>query len=220
MTIFLILAPYGAFAALMLVTSAAVSLFSAAAICLMVIAFDVIRGRSIKTLGAGSVVVFAAIGGYLTLIDASLSNSAVKLAVDTGIFLVSLMSIVIRHPFTLQYALEAVDSETARQPGFLRANYTITWAWTGAALLMMIGSVAIMYVPNLPLWSGLLIASAARNSAVYFTKWYPEYHRTKYGTAPADPPPGSAKGSSLRAQRSNAAAPEEGLIAPSLCSSQ
>jgi hypothetical protein len=25
-----------------------------------------------------------------------------------------------------QYALEAVDAETARQPGFLRATYTIT----------------------------------------------------------------------------------------------
>jgi len=40
MTIFLILAPYGAFASLMLVTSAAVSLFAGAAICLAVIAFD------------------------------------------------------------------------------------------------------------------------------------------------------------------------------------
>ena len=39
MTIFLILAPYGAFALLMLVTSAAVSLFAAAAICLAVIAY-------------------------------------------------------------------------------------------------------------------------------------------------------------------------------------
>jgi hypothetical protein len=33
MTIFLILAPYGAFATLMLVTSAKVSLFASAAIC-------------------------------------------------------------------------------------------------------------------------------------------------------------------------------------------
>ena len=40
MMIFLILAPYGAFALLMLVTSAAVSLFAAAAICLAVIAID------------------------------------------------------------------------------------------------------------------------------------------------------------------------------------
>ena len=191
MTIFLILAPYGAFATLMLVTSAAVSLFTAAAICLMVIAFDVVRGRSIKILGMGSVIVFVTIGGYLTLIDPALSTSAVKFAVDTGIFLVSLTSIVIRRPFTLQYALEVVDAETTRVPGFMRANYIITWAWTGAALLMMIGNIAMIYVPNLPLWSGLLIAFAARNSAVYFTKWYPEYRRAKYGTPPANALPGT-----------------------------
>ena len=191
MTIFLILAPYGAYAMLMLVTSATTSLFAAAAICLAVIAFDIVRGRSIKILGAGSVIVFAAVGGYLALVDPSFSNAAVKFAVDVGIFLVSLGSIVMRVPFTLQYAREVVDAETAKLPGFLRANYIITWAWTGAALLMMIGNIALIYVPGLPLWSSLLIAFAARNSAVYFTKWYPEYRRVKYGTPPAGALPGA-----------------------------
>jgi hypothetical protein len=191
MTIFLILAPYGAFALLMMVTSAAVSLFSAAAICIAVIALDVVRGRSIKILGAGSVIVFATVGGYAALIDPAMGTPAVKFAVDTGIFLVSLMSIVIRYPFTLQYAREAVDAETACEPGFLHANYLITWAWTGAALLMMIGNILLLYVPSLPLWSGLLIAFAARNSAVYFTKWYPQYLRAKYATAPVNALPGT-----------------------------
>jgi hypothetical protein len=191
MTIFLILAPYGAYAFLMLVTSAAVSLFSAVAICLAVIAFDVARGRSVKILGVGSVVVFAAVGCYVALIDPGARTSAIKFAVDTGIFLVSLLSIVLRHPFTLQYALEAVDAETARLPGFIRANYLITWAWTGAALLMMIGNIAVLYVPGLPLWSGILVAFAARNSAVYFTRWYPQYRKAKYGTAPANALPGT-----------------------------
>ena len=54
MAIFLILAPYGAFALLMLLTSAAASLFASAAICLIVVASDILRGRSIKMLGAGS----------------------------------------------------------------------------------------------------------------------------------------------------------------------
>jgi hypothetical protein len=191
MTIFLILAPYGAFTMLMLVTSAAVSLLVAAAICLAVIAFDMARGRSIKILGAGSVIVFTTVGGYILLIDPGMGNSAVKFAVDVGIFLISLLSIVIRFPFTLQYAREAVDAETARLPGFLRANYIITWAWTGAALLMMVGNIALIYVPGLPLWSSLLVAFAARNSAVYFTKWYPEYRRVKYGAPPANALPGT-----------------------------
>jgi hypothetical protein len=191
MTIFLILAPYGAFALLMMVTSAAVSLFSAVAICLAVIAFDVARGRSVKILGGGSVVVFAAVGGYVALVDPAIGTPAVKFAVDTGIFLVSLLSIALRHPFTLQYALEEVDAETARLPDFLYANYLITWAWTGAALLMMIGNILLLYIPSLPLWSGLLIAFAARNSAVYFTKWYPQYRKAKYGTAPVNALPGT-----------------------------
>ena len=186
MTIFLILAPYGAFALLMLVGSADVALFTGAGICLAVIAYDMARGRSLKILGAGSVVVFTAVGGYITEIDPDLSVSGVKFAVDTGIFLVTLGSILIGKPFTLQYALEVVDAETAKLPGFIKANYLITAVCTLSMLLMMAGNVALIYVPGLPLWSGLLIAFAARNSAVYFTKWYPEYRKAKYGTPPAN----------------------------------
>jgi hypothetical protein len=181
MTIFLILAPYGAFAMLMLATSAALSLFAGAAICLAVIAYDLAGGRSLKILGAGSVVVFGAVGSYVALVDPALSVSEVKFAVDTGIFLVALGSIMLGKPFTLQYALEVVDAETRKVPGFLKANYIITWAWTVSMLLMMAGNVALIYVPGLPLWSGLLIAFAARNSAVYFTRWYPQYCKAKYG---------------------------------------
>jgi hypothetical protein len=189
MAIFLILAPYGAFALLMLVTSAAASLFASAAICLTVVASDILRGRSIKTLGAGSALLFLALGGYIMLVD-GLSSSAVKLTVDAGVFAISLASLAIRRPFTLQYAREMVDSETARTPGFLRANYIITGAWTAAFLLMMIANILLIYVPGLPLWSGLVIAFAARNSAVYFTKWYPQYRRAKFGP-PADALAGS-----------------------------
>jgi hypothetical protein len=183
MTIFLILAPYGAFATLMLVTSAAVSLFVSAAIGVMVMAYDALRGRSIKVLGAGSVILFAALGAYIMLVDNSLSGSAVRLAVDAGVFAISLTSLVIRKPFTLQYAREMVDAETAQLAGFLRANYIITGAWSGAFVLMMIANALMIYVPGLPLWSGLLIAFAARNSAVYFTKWYPQHRRAKHAAS-------------------------------------
>ena len=191
MTIFLILAPYGAFALLMLVSSAEIALFTGAGICLAVIAYDMMLGRSLKIVGAGSVMVFTAVGGYVTEIDPDLRVSGVKFAVDAGIFLVTLGSIVAGKPFTLQYALEVVDAETAKLPGFVKANYTITWAWTGAMLLMMAGNAALIYVPGLPLWSGLLIAFAARNSAAYFTKWYPEYRKAKYGTPPTNALPGT-----------------------------
>ncbi|KYG20428.1 hypothetical protein SE92_09240 [Bradyrhizobium sp. AT1] len=182
MTIFLILAPYGAYSFLMLVTSAGVSVFAASAICLVTVAIDVACGRSVKMLAAGSAVVFAGIGLYLALLDPQLGTLGVKLAVDLGVFIISLGSLLVRRPFTLQYALESVPAETAAMPGFLTANYVITGAWTLAALLMAAANLVLLYVPGLPLWSSLAVAFAARNSAIYFTKWYPGYRQIKYGT--------------------------------------
>ncbi|KRR14395.1 hypothetical protein [Bradyrhizobium valentinum] len=191
MTIFLILAPFGSFALLMLVTSVEVSLFAAAAICLAVVGIDVYRGRSIKMLGAGCVVLFTGLGAYVALVDPNLSHSAVRLTVDIGVLAISLASLVIRKPFVLQYALEEVDAETAKLPGFRKAIFIITWAWTGAFVLMIAGNVLMIYVPGLPFWSGLAIALAARNSAAYFTTWYPQYRRAKHGAPPANALPGT-----------------------------
>jgi len=191
MTIFLILAPFGAFALLMLVTSVQISLFASAAICLAVIGIDVYRGRSIKVLGAGCVVLFAGLGAYVTLVDPSMSHSAVKLTIDVGVLAISLASLIIGKPFILQYALEEVDAETAKLPGFKKAVYLITWAWNAAFVLMIIGNVLTIYVPGLPLWSSLVIAFAARNSAAFFTTWYPQYRKAKYGAPPANALPGT-----------------------------
>jgi hypothetical protein len=179
MTIFLILAPYGVYAALMMVASATLSLAVAAALCLAVVGLDVVRGRSVKILGLGSAIIFAGVAAYLQLFDPTLSASGVRIAVDCGIFALSLGSMLLRVPFTLQYALEDVPPETAAIPGFLRANYVITGAWTLSALLMIVGNLMTLYVPGLPYWTGLAIAFAARNSALYFTRWYPEYRKTK-----------------------------------------
>ncbi len=122
MTIFLILAPFGSFALLMLVTSAEIALFASAAICLAVVGIDVARGRSVKMLGAGSVVVFSGIGAYVALVDPNLSHSAVKIATDIGVLAISLASLIIRKPFVLQYALEEVDAETAKAARFYEGD--------------------------------------------------------------------------------------------------
>jgi hypothetical protein len=85
-------------------------------------------------------------------------------------------------PFTLQYAREQVDAETAKLPGFLTANYIITAAWAGSIVLMGAANLFVFYLPSLPLWIGIGIGLAARNAAVYFTKWYPQYLRARVVT--------------------------------------
>jgi hypothetical protein len=186
MTLFLILAPYGVYATMLLVTSATASLLVGGAVCLATIAFDMVRGRSAKILPVGTAIVFAGIIAWLHLIDADLSDKAVKVAVDGGILAISLGSMLLRYPFTLQYALERVHPEIAAMPGFVRANYIITAVWSAATLLMLLANAAILYVPGLPIWLGLAVAFAARNSAVYFTRWYPGYRRMKESALPPD----------------------------------
>lgn len=185
MTIFLILAPYGVYAALMMVASPTLSVAVGATLCVGVTIQDVARGRSVKILSAGSAIVFASLACYRAGVDPTMSASAVRLAVDGGIFAISLGSMLIRMPFTLQYAIESVPAETAAVPGFLRANYVISGAWTLAALAMIVGNLMTLYVPGLPYWTGLAIAFAARNSALYFTRWYPSYQRLKNESWPA-----------------------------------
>ena len=91
----------------------------------------------------------------------------------------------------IESMLEEVDADTANQPGFIKAVYLITWAWNAAFVLMIIGNVLTIYVPGLPLWSSLVIAFAARNSAAYFTTWYPQYRKAKHATPPANALPGT-----------------------------
>ena len=177
MAVFLILAPFGAFAALTMMTSVSVSLFAGAGVALATVVHDLIRGSSIKILAGGSVILFGALGGYVTFIDSSWSTPTVRLAVDSGVLVISLLSIAFRFPFTLQYAREVVDVETSKLPGFMNANYVITWVWTAAFVLMVIANVLMIYIPGLPFWAGIAIALAARNSAALFTKWYPKHRR-------------------------------------------
>ena len=132
-------------------------------------------------LGAGSAIVFIALGCYVTLVDTGVSNTEVKLAVDAGVLAISLGSILIGRPFTLQYAREVVDAETAQLPGFRKANYVSV----GVDRLLRTDGIfqrGPVHLPGLPLWIGIAIAFAARNTAIYFTKWYPEYRRTKFAT--------------------------------------
>lgn len=184
MTIFLVLLPFGVFSALMLTASSETALMAGAVTGLAVMAYDHTRGRQLKMLGAGSAALFVGLSGYLTLVDAGLSATAIKLTVDAGVLAIALVSLAVRYPFTLQYAHEVVDAETAKLPGFVKANYIITWAWAACMVLMMTGNVLMIYLPSLPIWAGIAIAFAARSTAVYFTKWYPDYYKAQF-SAPA-----------------------------------
>lgn len=174
MALFLTLAPFAAFATLMMLTTVKVSLAAAAAIGLGLFAWDLYKGRSVKMLSTGALILLASLCGYHLIATTELSPTTVRIAVDGGLLAIALASIAIRKPFTLQYALEVVDAETSKLPRFIRTNYILTWAWSAAFVLMIVADIVAIYLPSMPLWACAAIAFAARNSATYFTQWYPK----------------------------------------------
>lgn len=136
------------------------------------------RTRSVKMLEIGTFLLF----GGLTLIAllpgvVQWSIAAVRLRVDAGLLLIVLASIVMRRPFTLQYAREQVVPDLWDDPEFVRTNYIITSAWAAAFAVMVIADLVLTYLPALPHSFSIVATVLALVAAVKFTGWYPDRDR-------------------------------------------
>jgi hypothetical protein len=99
---------------------------------------------------------------------------AVRLWVDAGLLVIVLVSLVLRRPFTLQYAREKVSRELWVSREFVRTNYILTAVWACAFVVMVAADLAMMYVPSLPRWVSIAATVVAIYGAYRFTAWYPE----------------------------------------------
>ncbi len=99
------------------------------------------------------------------------------------------ITILMRQPFTLQYAKESTDPSLWDNPVFLRINYTICWVW-GAAFafqsVMGLYSDAIIKNNN-NFWSSWILQIAALVFAISFTEFWPDYARSKARGEPGPP---------------------------------
>lgn len=113
---------------------------------------------------------------------------------NTLIALIALGSIVVRKPFTVQYAHETIAPELWDTPRFMRLNYRVTWVWTGAfaltALVGFLGDGPLDQPDNL--WTNWIVQIAALILALRFTEWYPDAAIARERFADGDrsePPP-------------------------------
>ena len=96
---------------------------------------------------------------------------------NVAIAVIAGLSLLVRRPFTLQYARETTEEEYWTSPLFLRINYIITAVWAVVfALIAIVG-----YIGDGPLrqpdniWTNWLIQIALIVIAIKFTAWYPNY---------------------------------------------
>jgi hypothetical protein len=132
-------------------------------------------GKVPKLFEVGTAVLFAGLALYTVWGGTTWSVIGVRLCVDTGLFLIVLISMAAGRPFTLQYARERVALEFWDRPEFVRTNYVITGVWALAFAVMAVAELALLYVPGFSPRAGIMAVILALVGAVKFTGWYPEH---------------------------------------------
>jgi hypothetical protein len=173
MGILLGFAPFIIFAVLSRFVAASIGLWAAAATSAVLIMRQKMRGSSMKILEIGTFFLFAALGIYSAVKGAGWDIPIVRTVVDGGLLLIILLSMLVRRPFTLQYAREQVPASVQSSPTFIKTNYSITAVWALAMAILVVADLAMHFLPSLPLRFEIIVMFAALGGALWFTKWYP-----------------------------------------------
>jgi hypothetical protein len=144
----------------------------------LVLVLNWLRGSSPKMLEFADVTYF----GVLAVVVAVASESTrdwLELwggeTANVALLVIVLGSVLIRKPFTLQYAREDTPREYWDTPEFMRVNYLISWVWVAAfaieAASGFVGDAVLDDSNNI--WTGWIIQTFPLIIAAQFTVWYP-----------------------------------------------
>jgi hypothetical protein len=173
------LSPFAALFVLIRLGTPVAGLFGAFMVSLLLCLRMWWRSESVKILEVGSLILFGLLGGYTLLFVPHWTVAKVRLAVDCGLLAITLFSLAIDRPFTLQYAREQVPQQYWGLPIFLKTNRIVTAVWAATFAILVAADVAAEYVSAIPIWLDVWISIAAFVGAVVFSRRYPEAVRRR-----------------------------------------
>ena len=174
MGIALSFAPFIAFALMDRVFGSVAGLMAGALVSAVLIGRDLIgKRRSPRLLEMGSLLLFGGLAVYAAVAAPDWSVIGVRLRVDCGLLLIIVLSLVVRRPFTLQYAREQVPQEHWNTPAFLKTNDVISSVWALAFVVLVAADLVMLYMPDVPVRAGIVATILALIGAMKFTAWYP-----------------------------------------------
>lgn len=152
----------------------------ALAISVFFVVADRIRGKQLKILGAVDVLFFAGlfILHFFLSVDGQVwLEKWIGEIANITLVIIAVGSILIRVPFTLQYARDMVEPEYWNSPLFIKTNYIITAVWAAA---FAVAAAAGWYGDavlddNNNIWTGWVLQTGAMVCAIKFTTWYPDH---------------------------------------------
>lgn len=182
-TIGLGFAPFAVFLLVARAGSPGVALWAACATAVVIAALNLMARRPPRVLEVGSAVLFAALAGVTALTGWNWTFMTLRLAVDTGLFLIIAGSLVAGRPFTLQYARERVPEAFWHAPLFVSVNNRITAVWAAAFVVLIAAHAATAASLGLSIRGDLIVTWAVLIAAVIFSLRYPAYARKIAATA-------------------------------------
>lgn len=151
---------------------------AAAASAVAVIFLNVreIRKHVIKILDIGTLLFFVFLAVTAFTSEARWIDTHSTPLSNVALFLIALVSILIRKPFTLQYARDQIDPKFWDSSAFYSTNLIITWVWCISFAIIAVTSYIALNHPSL---IDRVIHILAFVGAIRFTTWYPDYVKKK-----------------------------------------
>jgi uncharacterized membrane protein len=152
-----------------------IATFAATAVVIFLNIKD-IRQRNIKILDMGTLIFFIILTGISFSPNALWVDHYSAPLSDGAMFLIAFISLVIRKPFTIQYAYEQVDPKFWNSPGFYTTNRTISMVW---CVVFLVNAVLSYLYVNHPYILDWVIHILILVGAIKFTAWYPNFIKSK-----------------------------------------
>jgi uncharacterized membrane protein len=146
----------------------------AAFVASVIISARGLKQKNIKVLELGTVLFFLVLAVITIFAEPIWLEKWTHLLGNAALLLISLVSLVIGKPFTIQYAREQTPEEHWTTPLFYSINKNITLVWTAAFAVQTVSSALTVIWPHHETWFSWIIPLGAFVGAVKFTGWYPK----------------------------------------------
>jgi hypothetical protein len=140
---------------------------------------DFVESPSLRLLDGGSLAIFALLALGRGFLDPGLALASVRFIAALSLFLLLSSALVLRRPFSVDYA--RLDPREAGWPPalFLRVNYVISGVWAAAFAAIAMADAAVTFETGLPLYGSIAISLVALSAAIAFTLRYPAHAARK-----------------------------------------
>lgn len=142
---------------------------------LIVILLDSMKKLHIKILQLGGLIFFLILSSLYFFIDLNKIGKWGGAIGEVAITLIIFISILIKKPFSIQFAKETTPKEVWDTKRFLHINYVISWVWFFALLINSIFSFLFVTIMPVKTWVNWVVALSFVAFAIIFTNIYKKH---------------------------------------------